>query len=374
MPIGSHRLIRDADPADDRLLRDDEFWAVKNVTFELRRGECLGLIGRNGAGKTTLLKMLNGLIKPDSGRITMRGRVGALIALGAGFNPILTGRENIYVNGSILGLSKSEIDNKLEDIISFAEIDEFIDSPVQNYSSGMQIRLGFAVATALNPSVLILDEVLAVGDASFRQKCYDRISSIIKSTAVIFVSHSMEQISTVSTLVGLLKQGELTVYENKIEGVKEYWRQNRVALPSKSNLVVNNPAICASVHASSTKILYGESISFKINIEASEEVDDVRIWVDFKNEGSQIVACFNSIRDGKQHRVAKGRSTLLIHIPEVYLHDGPYSWSCYISKKNSVEFIVWGEGLGVITVESNFPPCWDIPYLTKGNVHISYGD
>src|ERR1700738_2948080 len=118
-------------------LRRDEFWALNNVSFELRRGECLGLIGRNGAGKTTLLKMLNGLVKPDSGRIEIRGRIGALIALGAGFNPILTGRENIYVNGAVLGLSRKEIDSKLDDIIDFAEIDKFIDAPVQSYTSGL---------------------------------------------------------------------------------------------------------------------------------------------------------------------------------------------------------------------------------------------
>ena len=144
-------------------LRPGEFWAVKDVSFKLRRGECLGLIGHNGAGKTTLLKMLNGLIKPDAESITMRGRVGALIALGAGFNPILTGRENIYINGSVLGLTKKEIDAKIDEIIDFAEIREFIDMPVQSYSSGMAGRLGFAVATALDPDVLIVDEVLAVG-------------------------------------------------------------------------------------------------------------------------------------------------------------------------------------------------------------------
>ena len=153
-----------ADGRDREGLRDGEFWAVQDVSFELRRGECLGLIGHNGAGKTTLLKMLNGLIKPDAGSITMRGRVGALIALGAGFNPILTGRENIYINGSVLGLTKKEIDAKIDEIIDFAEIREFIDMPVQSYSSGMSVRLGFAVAANLEPDILILDEVLAVGD------------------------------------------------------------------------------------------------------------------------------------------------------------------------------------------------------------------
>lgn len=193
--------------AQEPPLRPGEFWAVKNVSFELRRGECLGLIGHNGAGKTTLLRMLNGLIKPDTGRIEMRGRVGALIALGAGFNPILTGRENIYVNASILGLSKREIDEKLDEIIDFAEIGDFIDAPVQSYSSGMQVRLGFAVATALEPDILILDEVLAVGDAAFRAKCYKRVGDLLDRCAVIFVSHFMDLIRRLCSSAILLDHG-----------------------------------------------------------------------------------------------------------------------------------------------------------------------
>ena len=138
---------------DRSTLRRDEFWALNDVSFQVRRGECLGLIGRNGAGKTSLLRLLNGLVRPDSGQITMRGRIGALIALGAGFNPILTGRENIYINGSVLGLSKREVDAKLDEIIDFAEVREAIDAPVQTYSSGMKVRLGFSVATAMEPDV-----------------------------------------------------------------------------------------------------------------------------------------------------------------------------------------------------------------------------
>jgi lipopolysaccharide transport system ATP-binding protein len=149
------------------VLRKDEFWAVKDISFELRRGECLGLIGHNGAGKSTLLKLLNGLITPDQGQVTMKGRVGALIELGAGFNPVLTGRENIYNNGAVLGFSKEEIDSKLEAIIDFSELRDFIDMPVQNYSSGMKVRLGFAVAAQMEPDILLIDEVLAVGDMGF---------------------------------------------------------------------------------------------------------------------------------------------------------------------------------------------------------------
>lgn len=203
-------------------LRSDEFWAVKDVSFELKRGECLGLIGRNGAGKTTLLRMLNGLIKPDQGRIEMRGRVGALIALGAGFNPILTGRENIYVNASVLGLTKREIDEKIEEIIDFAEISEFIDSPVQNYSSGMQVRLGFAVATTLEPDILILDEVLAVGDAAFRFKCHRRINEVLKKTAVIFVSHDMPSLARVCSNILVLTHGEVRFSGATTTGIEIY--------------------------------------------------------------------------------------------------------------------------------------------------------
>jgi lipopolysaccharide transport system ATP-binding protein len=191
----------------DGELRPDEFWSVKDVSFELKRGECLGLIGPNGAGKSTLLKMLNGLIKPDEGRIEMNGRVSALIELGAGFNHILSGRENIYVNGSVLGFTKNEIDRKLDAIIDFAEIEEFIDSPVQNYSSGMKVRLGFAVAAQMEPDVLMIDEVLAVGDAAFRTKCLNRMDTLMKKSALIFVTHSMPMMSRISSSVLLMEKG-----------------------------------------------------------------------------------------------------------------------------------------------------------------------
>ena len=191
-------------------LRPKEFWANQAISFQVRRGECLGLIGPNGAGKTTLLRMLNGLIKPDRGRITMRGRIGALIALGAGFNPILTGRENIYINGSVLGLSKREIDAKVEEIIDFAEVRDAIDAPVRTYSSGMTVRLGFAIATALDPDLVLLDEVLAVGDVRFRTKCYQRIGKILKRAAVIYVAHDMNQIARICDSVIVMDRGRVT--------------------------------------------------------------------------------------------------------------------------------------------------------------------
>jgi lipopolysaccharide transport system ATP-binding protein len=200
-------------------LRPKEFWAVDDVSFELKRGECLGLIGHNGAGKSTLLKMLNGLIKPDKGKITMHGRIGALIELGSGFNPILTGRENIYNNGAVLGFSKKEIDAKFEAIVEFAEIDDFIDTPVQNYSSGMKVRLGFAVAAQMEPDVLLIDEVLAVGDVGFKIKCYNEIFRIARNAVVIFVSHSMPQVGKICNRGILLKKGSTEIMSSDISKV-----------------------------------------------------------------------------------------------------------------------------------------------------------
>ncbi|RIA10279.1 lipopolysaccharide transport system ATP-binding protein [Flavobacteriaceae bacterium MAR_2010_72] len=209
-----------------RHLRPKEFWAVKDISFELRRGECLGLIGHNGAGKSTLLKILNGLLQPDAGTVTIRGRVGALIELGAGFNPILTGRENIYNNGAILGFTKREIDSKLETIIAFSELEDFIDMPVQHYSSGMKVRLGFGIAAQMEPDVLLIDEVLAVGDLGFIMKCFKTIDSILPHTAIVFVSHSMPMVSRVCNKIMLLSHGESLFYKSDVaKGIDIYYSQ-----------------------------------------------------------------------------------------------------------------------------------------------------
>ncbi len=189
-------------------LRPKEFWAVKDINFTLKRGECLGLIGHNGAGKSTLLKILNGLINPDEGQVIIKGKVGALIELGAGFNPILSGRENIYNNGAVLGFTKAEIDKKVAEIIAFSELQEFIDMPVQNYSSGMKVRLGFAIASQMQPDVLIIDEVLAVGDLGFVLKCFKTIDQLLPHTAVIFVSHSMPMVSRICNKIILMDRGK----------------------------------------------------------------------------------------------------------------------------------------------------------------------
>lgn len=191
-------------------LRSGEFWALEGVSFDVHRGETLGLIGLNGSGKSTLLKMLNGIFMPDKGKIEIKGKVGALIEVGAGFHPMLTGRENVYVNGAILGMSKREIDKRFDAIVDFADIESFIDSPVKHYSSGMYVRLGFAVAIHCEPDILLIDEVLAVGDIQFTQKCFRKIEQYRQDGGtIVLVTHNLEAIKKSCHEVLLLDRGRI---------------------------------------------------------------------------------------------------------------------------------------------------------------------
>lgn len=340
-------------------LRPNEFWAVKDVSFELRRGECLGLIGSNGAGKTTLLRMLNGLIKPDNGRIEMRGRVGALIALGAGFNPILTGRENIYVNASILGLSNREINEKLERIIDFADIGEFIDAPVQSYSSGMAVRLGFAVASVLDPDVLILDEVLSVGDMNFQAKCLNALSSLRKKgTAFILVSHYMPVIAHEATSVLYLKSGNNEFCGNPAEAISRYTADMaKKSLKTNSNPVfsreefktekINIEAIdFLDKHGNKVHIInVGEDFYFSIKYCLSEKLDPRNLYIDlviYGFDGSMLFqapfyksgAIFQS--SGKQYEYR-------LKFVKFPINEDVVFFSFAIKEKDTHEIYIWVE-------------------------------
>jgi lipopolysaccharide transport system ATP-binding protein len=192
----------------DSQLRSGEFWALKDVSFSLDPGDALGIMGVNGSGKTTLLRILNGTYRPDVGKVTLRGRMGALIAAGAGFSPMLSGRENIYVSGTLLGMTPSEINRRFDEIADFAELAEFIDMPVRNYSSGMSVRLGFAIAVIGTPEILLVDEVLAVGDIRFQKKCFERINRLkAQGTTILLVSHSTGAIWSVCNKGLTIRQG-----------------------------------------------------------------------------------------------------------------------------------------------------------------------
>jgi lipopolysaccharide transport system ATP-binding protein len=193
------RARRYADYLKDR--GEEDFWALKDVSFEIRRGERVGIIGRNGAGKSTLLKILSRITEPTTGRVEIRGRVASLLEVGTGFHPELTGRENIYLNGAILGMTRREIRSKFDEIVEFAEVEKFLDTPVKRYSSGMYVRLAFAVAAHLEPEILVVDEVLAVGDASFQKKCLGKMTkmSTEEKRTLLFVSHNMPAMDSLCT-------------------------------------------------------------------------------------------------------------------------------------------------------------------------------
>lgn len=214
-----HDSLRDAIPAffqslvgktDRQELGKGDFWALKDVSFEVKKGESFGIIGHNGAGKSTMLKILSRIIKPNRGNVRMEGRLGTLIEIGAGFHGDLTGRENIYLNGTILGMKKAEIDRKFDEIVDFSGIEEFLDTPVKRYSSGMHARLGFAVAAHLEPEILIVDEVLSVGDTAFQKKCLGKMNDVVsQGRTVLFVSHNMAAVKNLCNRAILLQKGEI---------------------------------------------------------------------------------------------------------------------------------------------------------------------
>lgn len=202
-------------PGLNKQKKRETFWALKDVTFEIKRGETVGLIGHNGSGKTTTLKLLSGILRQTKGIISKKGRIGALIEVGAGFHGDLTGRENVYLNGSIMGMKKWEIEKKFDEIVAFAEVEDFIDTPVKRYSSGMYVRLGFSVAAHLEPEILLIDEVLAVGDLGFQNKCVQKIKELIKGgCTIVFVSHNVALVESICSRTILLNNGRL-VHDGK---------------------------------------------------------------------------------------------------------------------------------------------------------------
>ncbi|MBS4041251.1 MAG: ATP-binding cassette domain-containing protein [Flavobacteriales bacterium] len=344
-------------------LRKDEFWAVKDVSFEVRRGECLGLIGHNGAGKSTLLKMLNGIIAPDEGTITMHGKIGALIELGAGFNPILTGRENIYNNGAVIGFSKEEINAKLQEIISFAELEEFIDMPVQNYSSGMRVRLGFAIAAQMEPDILLIDEVLAVGDVGFRGKCYQRISELMSKTAFIFVSHSMPQISKICTSSVLLSNGKIKLSGVNAKVIEAYYNDNKFV--NVVNYIINEKI--ELLELKTEKQTYSDLIKklqVIIKLKSNINIKDAVLNIFLISKEMVPVAQYNSKLNGDFFDFNLGENTLVIDLINIFLNTGFYTFSITL-EHNEQKVLLWVQNLNEIKIINELS--LDSPVMLKGS-------
>lgn len=213
-------------PSHTDVLRKGEFWALKDINFELKRGETLGIIGENGSGKSTLLRLISGIFPPDEGKVSVRGRIGSLIAVGVGFHPHMTGAENIYLNGVILGMSRKEIDRRYDEIVDFAEIGDFLNAPVSTYSSGMRVRLGFSIAVHTEPDIMLVDEVLSVGDTNFQRKSTNKLQEIKHKTATIFVSHSLRHVNRISDRVILLDHGKIDRVGSPGEVISYYMNQS----------------------------------------------------------------------------------------------------------------------------------------------------
>lgn len=326
-------------------LRKGEFFSVRNVSFEVNKGECVALLGPNGAGKSTLLKMLAGLFKPDKGQIQVRGRLGALIELGTGFNPILSGRENVYVNGAILGLNKSEVDRRFDEIVDFAELDEVIDEPVRTYSSGMRLRLGFAVAANLRPNLLLVDEVLAVGDVGFRKKCYKHIQDQVASgVSMIIVSHSISQLNRVATRSLVMNNHQLVHDGDFVEGATLYEtilvdRKERHRAKHQEGQRAKIKEIRILSGTGEPHFETGQNLSAEIEVESTEQINNavMRVFIDSARAG--VLGGMATPLQNFQFDLRPGTNVIGFELLNIPLLMGGYTLNASISGPEYADFL-----------------------------------
>ena len=339
----------------DRLqLREKEFFALDDVNFSLDQGETLGIVGRNGSGKSTLLRLIAGIFPPDSGRITVRGRVGALIALGAGFHPHLTGRENIFLNGSIMGMSQPEIQRKLDAIIEFAELNEFIDAPVSTYSSGMTVRLGFAIASHSEPSLILVDEVLAVGDLAFALKCYRKVEEYRSNGgSTLLVSHSNQLIRNFCKKAIWLQQGKL-VLSGGVHDVCDAYESavlRQVKLDERGIRLDYDPKVRVlkvetldENDQPTDEFSVAKPMKIRVYFECDRKVTTPLVCITIENHEAQLVSSNYSNLDGVNlEDFAPGRHAVTFTIDKLALKRGKYWGWVSISEKEINNCLSWHE-------------------------------
>lgn len=323
----------------------DIFWALRDISFEVRKGEVLGIIGKNGAGKSTLLKILSRITEPTGGRIEIYGRVSSLLEVGTGFNPELTGRENVYLNGTILGMTKKEIDGRFDEIIDFSGIEKFIDTPVKRYSSGMKVRLAFAVAAHLESEILIVDEVLAVGDTEFQKKCLRKMGDISKGEGrtVLFVSHNLAAVKTLCSLGIILENGLLAYDGNAQTAIGKYLSSNLLE-DEQGNIPDDfyrpfKPSICKFRNLliknkegiQTNSFMLHEEIYFEVNIEAEEDTPDLTISFAINAFDGEPILFVESLYNIDSINLKKGFNKIICTTQNQLL-SGNYSVTMGISK------------------------------------------
>ena len=311
----------------------EEFWALRDIAFDVPEGSTIGLLGHNGSGKSTLLKCIGGILRPTSGEIRRRGRLASLLELGAGFHPDLTGRENVYLNASILGLSRKDIDLRFDDIVGFAELEQFIDTQVKHYSSGMYVRLGFSVATNVDPEVLLIDEVLAVGDENFQRKCLDRIQRFKNDGVTIaFVTHAPDLVRQICDMAVVLDQGVQVIHAEPSEAVREFRERLLARAEARADQVDPTTTHGERVRITDVALDYpdgakyvrnGGTVRVRVAYEAREAVDDVVVALALHANDGHVV--FGQNTWGLGERVDLGRSgEITFELQAVHLLEGTY--------------------------------------------------
>ena len=335
---------------------DTELWALKDVSFDVKQGEVTGVIGRNGAGKSTLLKILSRITDPTHGFAEIRGRVGSLLEVGTGFHPELTGRENIYLNGAILGMHRTEIARKFDEIVAFAEVDRFLDTVVKHYSTGMFMRLAFSVAAHLDPEILLVDEVLAVGDAEFQKKCLGKMSGVAKEgRTVLFVSHNMPAVQSLCSRCVVLQGGRLQFAGGLDEGIRHYHNAGREASLEETpgevvigNLRVNGDTNC--------RVKAGADVNFEFDLNLRAEISGFRMILVLENSNGSIIVHGVQTERNLRQVAEPGRYSLTLNTPAMHLTPGAYSYY--------VKFIYNGVNIGgryvsdkaIVTFEGDYSP------------------
>jgi ABC-type polysaccharide/polyol phosphate transport system ATPase subunit len=327
------------------------FWALKDVSFDVEPGEVVGIVGRNGAGKSTLLKILSRVVEPSEGYCQLRGRLGSLLEVGTGFHPELTGRENVYLNGSILGMARSEIVRKFDEIVAFAEIEQFLDTTVKRYSSGMYVRLAFAVAAHLEPEILVVDEVLAVGDANFQRKCLGKMKDVAgHGRTILFVSHDMSAVRRLCNRVVLLEKGKVAIAGPTEEVVSTYMgAETAILRPGVPRDLTTSPRACGSGDARFlSAVCHGEEdgtapvpggplrIELEIRSENKLTIDSLGVWLTDRS-GLRLVNA-DTISLGQPIELQPGLNRIALRIERLHLNPGTYGLNFWLAKRPATVF------------------------------------
>ena len=360
---------------------DGYIWALRNVSFEVQRGEAVGVIGRNGAGKTTLLKVLSRITEPTEGSARIQGRMSSLLEVGTGFHPELTGGENVYLNGAILGMTKAEIESKFEEIVKFAEVEKFMTTPVKWYSDGMRVRLGFAVAAHLEPEILVVDEVLAVGDAAFQRKCLGKMEDVTnEGRTVIFVSHNMAAIQNLCTVAYALDQGTIFASGDVNDVIQQYLqrfdRPSTVPLRARTDRTGNAKlrlvdfSISGAMKSPDT-VQCGSPATFEITYEGTPPLYDVDVDMLFFDLFGQCVLLVGTGFVGKEFREAPPRGTLVCRFDKFPLLPGVYHVNLYVGVKGvTADWIK--NAVTIQVVEGDYYGSGKLPPKGYGQVAVPY--